>query len=231
MSETWDQQKDERTHRRKNLKYREVKEAIRNTTSVYEACEKLKVGNATVYAAIKRFRLRKPRSWETNHLFRVGKLRRLNPTSIIESEADRMWVGLLVGTECGLQATYEKSFGSTELKISLGMTDREYVAKFAQLCKTGPPRHTAPRRLGRGDVWSKELKGLRALMVLKEVLPYLLDNKLRQARRAIEFFSPTGYRRGYHTSQDVWPIAEFPFRKGAKPNRPIRRKTQGIPLP
>lgn len=130
-----------------------------------------------------------------------------------------MWVGLMVGTECGLLATYEKTFGSTELKISLGMTDREYVANFARICKVGPPRYSAPSAIGRSIVWSKNLKGLRALLVLKEVLPYLLGGKLKQARRAIEFFSPTGYRRGKFTSLDVWPPSDFPSRKGPKPKQ------------
>ena len=131
----------------------------------------------------------------------------------------------MIGTECGLLATYERSFGSTVLKVALVMTDREYVAKFAEICNLSPPNRTRHRPLGTAHVWRRDLKGLRALMVLKEVLPYLLGNKLKQAIRAIEFFSPTGYRRGFFTSDDVWPPSEFPNRKGPKPRniRPSKK--------
>lgn len=210
-----------RHHRRKNLKYHEVKDAIKGTKSVYEACEKLKVGNGTLYKAMKRFKLRKPMAWVIAHRFRLGRLRRLNLASIIESETDRMWVGLMVGTECGMWASYQKSFDITELKVGLGMTDRAYVERFAELCKVSPPRCIPAKVAGHSSVWSRNLRGLRALMILKEVLPYLLGDKARQARRAIEFFSPTGYKKRRFTSDQVWPSIEFPLRRKG-PRRRLR---------
>jgi hypothetical protein len=58
----------------------------------------------------------------------------------------------------------------------------------------------------------RSVKGLRALLILKDVLPYLMGEKLREAEAAIEFFSTTGYRKGRFRESEVWSPASFPHR-------------------
>lgn len=47
----------------------------------------------------------------------------------------------------------------------------------------------------------------------REILPFLIGQKLEEAKRALEFFSPDGYREGKYSAYDVWPDDEFPLRK------------------
>jgi len=91
------------------------------------------------------------------------------------------------------------------------MTDRPWVAKFSELCGLGLPHHIPPQKSGYKDVWQKTIKGLRALIILKDVLPYLMGEKLREAQAAIDFFSSTGYRKGKFRPADVWTPASFPL--------------------
>lgn len=202
--------------RRRNFEASEVKDAVEQAGTVFEACRILHTTNRSVYRAMERFGIPRPMRWRENHLFRLGTLRKQSPTSILGSPEARMWVGLMIGTECGLQASYEEKGGHTRLKISLGMTDRVYVARFAELCGVSPPRLARSKSVNNSDVWSREVTGLRAIIILKEALPYLLGEKRRQAERALEFFSPTGYRRGRFSSRDVWPRPLFPIRKGPR---------------
>jgi len=46
--------------------------------------------------------------------------------------------------------------------------------------------------------------------VLQEILQFLSGQKLEEARRALEFFAPDGYRKGRYGAYDVWPDDEFP---------------------
>jgi hypothetical protein len=69
-----------------------------------------------------------------------------------------------------------------------------------------------PSKPGYKEVWQKSIKGLRALIVLKDVLPYLMGEKLREAQAAIDFFSPTGYRKGRFRPADVWNPVGFAYR-------------------
>jgi hypothetical protein len=92
------------------------------------------------------------------------------------------------------------------------MTDRPWVAKFSELCGLGPPRHVPPNKPGYKEVWVRSVKGLRALLILEDVLPYLMGEKLREAEAAIEFFSPTGYRKGRFRPSEVRSPASFPYR-------------------
>jgi hypothetical protein len=69
-----------------------------------------------------------------------------------------------------------------------------------------------PSKPGYKEVWQKSIKGLRALIVLKDVLPYLMGEKLREAQAAIDFFSPTGYRKGRFRRADVWNPVGFAYR-------------------
>ena len=195
--------------------------ALRNSKSVYDVCKQLGVQNGSVYRAMRRFRISNPPAWHETHKERVATLRRSGISSIIHRESDRAYVGILIGTKAAIMARYENRYKNTKLLVPLGMTDRPWVAKFARLCRLGPPSLRPSHKKGHSDVWYKEISGLRALIILKDVRRYLLGEKLAEARRATEFFSPTGYRRGEYRSSDVWPPSEFPLRRKG-PSKKVR---------
>lgn len=159
---------------------------------------------------MKRFGIPKPAIWEELHRFKTGRLRKLGLSTIIESESSKAYVGIILGTEGGITLGYQRPRGITELRLIVGMTDRPWVAKFSELCGLGPARRIAPHKPGYKEVWQKVVKGLRALIILRDVLPYLMGEKLREAQAAIDFFSPTGYRKGKFRPADVWTPASFP---------------------
>jgi hypothetical protein len=161
---------------------------------------------------MKRFGIPKPTIWAEAHRFKIGRLRKLGLSTIIESETGKAYVGIVLGTEGGLTVGYQTHRAITELRLIVSMTDRPWVAKFSELCGLGPPRHMPPSKPGYKEVWQKSIKGLRALIVLKDVLPYLMGEKLREAQAAIDFFSPTGYRKGRFRPADVWNPVGFAYR-------------------
>jgi hypothetical protein len=196
----------------RNFRPEEVRAAVANSKSIYEACELLAAHNGSVYHAMKRFGIPKPEIWAEAHRFKIGRLRKLGLATIIESEAGKAYVGVITGTEGGLTLGYQPHRAITELRLIVGMTDRPWVAKFSELCGLGPPRRIPPSKPGYKEVWQKAIKGLRALLILRDVLPYLMGEKLQEAQAAIDFFSPTGYRRGRFKPAEVWLPASFPYR-------------------
>lgn len=194
------------------LRREDVIAAVANSKSIYEACDLLAAHNGSVYHAMRRFQIPKPAIWEEAHKFKIGRLRKLRLSSIIESETGKAYVGIILGTEGGLTIAYQRNRAITELRLIVSMTDRPWVAKFSELCGLGPPRHIPPGKPGYKEVWQKTIKGLRALIILKDVMPYLMGEKLREAQAAIDFFSPTGYRKGRFRPADVWTPINFPYR-------------------
>ena len=160
----------------------------------------------------RRFDIPKPAIWAEAHRFKIGRLRKLCLSTIIESESGKVYAAIILGTEGALTLGFQVRLAQTELRLIVGMTDKPWVAKFSELCGLGPPRRIPPRKPGYKEVWQKSVKGLRALMILKDVLPYLMGEKLREAQTAIEFFSPTGYRKGRFRPSDVWTPVSFPYR-------------------
>lgn len=191
----------------------EVEKAVRGSASIYEACARLGVQNSAVYRAMKRFGITKPAAWSDRHRFMIGRFRRLRPLAVLTSKTNRQFIGILIGTEGAIMVKFDKPTNNTGLIISISMTDRTWVARFTSLCGVGPPRLSRSSYQNHSDVWSKTIIGLRALMVLREVLPYLLGEKRLEALRAIEFFSPTGYRRGHFSARDIWLPSDFPLRR------------------
>lgn len=196
----------------RNFLEEDVIAAVSNSTSIHEACRLLAASNGSVYNAMRRFEIPKPAAWAQRHRYAVGRLRKLNLSCIIESEPDRAYAGVMLGTEGAITVGFQAHRNFTELRLILGMTDRPWVAKFAEICCLGPPRRIPAKRAGYKDVWQKTVKGLRALMILRDVSPYLMGERLREAQAALDFFSSTGYRKGRVKPSDVWKPADFPFR-------------------
>jgi hypothetical protein len=194
------------------LRREDVEAAVDNSRSIYEACALLAAHNGSVYRAMQRFEIPKPAVWEESHRFKIGRLRKLRLSTIIESETSKAYVSVILGTEGGMTLGYQSRREITELRLIVGMTDRPWVAKFSELCGLGPPRRVPPHKPGYKEVWQKTIKGLRALIILNGVLSYLMGEKLREAQAAIEFFSPTGYRKGRFRPAGVWRSAGFRYR-------------------
>jgi hypothetical protein len=97
------------------------------------------------------------------------------------------------------------------LQLDTAMVDPAPIYKLAEYYQLPAP--TAPiRNHDWRPQWRKNIAGLRALRVLKEISPFLLGEKLREAERALDFFSPFGNHRGCYRNGDIWPRAEFPLR-------------------
>lgn len=127
-----------------------------------------------------------------------------------------MYVADMIGTEGTITSGYDSTINSTRLKIQLGMTDGPWVEKFAELCGVGPPLKIPPKYRRLKDVFISQVRGLRALLILRDVLPFLMGGKLKEAKRALEFFSPTGCRRGRYRAMDIWNPSEFPWKDNRK---------------
>ena len=139
--------------------------------------------------------------------------RSLVPQVIIHSLDDRAWVGALVQGEGSIGSTYVRLTNSTSVNLDLRMTDWEPVFRFAELSGLPRPKKPQERPNRWQPLWRKNLVGVRAIRVLREIEPFLVGQKLREAHRAFEFFDPTGYHKGHHSSSTIWPPTEFPFRR------------------
>jgi len=110
----------------------------------------------------------------------------------------------------------------TVLLVIVRMTDKEWVSRFAEITQSTPPG-LGKRRPPKKNMWEKSITGLRALRLLQEIMPYLVGGKREEARRALEFFSPTGYRRGLFRNSEIWPREDFPLRRtgGRRPKKGV----------
>lgn len=162
----------------------------------------------------------RPNQWGKNSAAALEKARPTVPDVIILREIDRAWSASLFGGEGSITANYDERYNKTFLVTLLRMSDKNWVDHFAQLVGF---TESGERRKGKYKTqWDKTLVGKRALRFLIEILPYLYGSKKAEAIRAIEFFSPKGYRFGRYSSLEIWPPSEFPLRKrplSGKPNR------------
>ena len=197
---------------RRVLKADEVAGAVTRSGSVYEAARILGVRDPAVYRAMQRFGIKHPQIWRDRRRELSAKLRRKHLASIVTSEPNRLYAGTLVATEGSITSGYDSDIKSTRLKIIIGMTDRPYVVKFAEVCGVGPPREIPPRYKRRRIVWEKTVSGLRAILLLNDIMPYLMGEKRKEAQRALEFFSPTGYTKGKFRAAEIWPPSQFPLK-------------------
>jgi len=181
-----------------------IREAIARSDNPGLARNSVGVSKVTSRELMQRCKIDSPESWE--HHFAVGtKDGRRIPDVIISNEWDRTFVGTLVGTEGAITCRYEKTQRKTALLVIVEMTDRDYIARFAEIVGLSQPmsigRFTLP---GHRAKFRRTLMGLRALRVLREVTPMMYGDKKREARIAIESFAPTGYREGLVVPADVW---------------------------
>jgi len=72
---------------------------VANSRPIYEACKLLAAHNGSVYKAMKRFEIPKPAIWVEEHRFKIGRLRKLGLSTIIESESGKAYVAIILGTE------------------------------------------------------------------------------------------------------------------------------------
>lgn len=148
------------------------------------------------------------------------------PLLVLGDLEARVFVATMIGTEGSVTCSYNGRQKQTELVVRLDMTDREWVAKFASAVGLSPPPaegryHGENRR----KVFTRNPMGLRALRILNEVLPYLYGTKRAEALRAIDFFSPTGYRTGIHRPAEIFGNLEGRSKKSG------RMRTGGGGLP
>ncbi len=201
------------------LERKVVEEAIRKSANPDEAAKKLGTSRVSVYRVMKGLGIRPPSTWMARRLEALKTIVRQIPDPVIAQTKDRAWVAGLIGGEGSLRAAYNGDQDTTHLRIGLNMTDPAWIFGFSDRC--GLPRPSKARPPAKGskrNVWVKHISGLRALRVTREILPFLVGNKKKEAERAMTFFSPDGFRRGRFTGFDIWPSAEFPLR--------IRRNSQ-----
>jgi hypothetical protein len=108
---------------------------------------------------------------------------------------------------------YSKRVDVTSLDIRVQMTDPDPVFRLCDLGGVARPQKSLPKQLRHKPKWGCVFGGLRAYRILQEMLPFLFGEKLKEAKRALVFFAPNGYRKGRFGGYDVWPFDEFPLRK------------------
>jgi hypothetical protein len=181
----------------------------------------------TVYHTLKRFGLKPPLQWQANAVSAFNAAKPIIPQIIIERELDRAWSASLFGGEGCIAANYNERLDRTYLVTVLRMSDKEWVDHFSRLVGFSA---SGERRKGEYKTqWDRTLVGKRALRFLVEILPYLYGGKKAEALRAIEFFSPSGHRRGRHSSLKIWPSSEFPLRKRPLHSEPNKGRPRNIP--
>src|SRR2546428_2527727 len=123
-----------------------------------------------------------------------------------------LWaISPLVRSRCLETGIYHCATGISDL--SVGMTDSAPVFRFSDLVGlTRPSRPKQRANVKLKPLWRKDIAGLRAFRVLHEIQPFLAGERLRGAQKALTFFSPMGYHRGWFRPIDVWPPNEFPLR-------------------
>lgn len=201
-----------RKPRNRRISRHELKLAIDGSSSVYEAAQRIGVWDSAIYKALRRYHRSNPRLWRKSWMFRVGRLRKLGLHSIIRKREDRIYVADLTGTEGTITCGYDRTVDSTRLKIQVGMTDRPWVAKFARVCGVGHPLRLEPKYQRQKVVYVSQLSGLRALLVLKDIIPFLMGGKSKEAKRAVKFFSPTGFRKSRFRAMEIWDPSVYPWK-------------------
>jgi len=192
---------------------RYFEEVVRTSQNRWEAVRRLGYANPSIIDYhIKRFGIPRPPLWKLKP--EVSRQRRGRvPDVILPIATGRAWVGCLMQGEGLIGTHYSKKFDTTGLELRVGMIDSAPIFRFCDLVGIGRPKRPSPRASPRKPAWCAAACGLRAYRVLQEVLPFLMGEKLDEAKRGLAYFAPDGYRKGRHGGYDVWPVAEFPFRR------------------
>lgn len=186
-------------------------EVVRTSKTTQEAVDRL--GYATpsvVYYHLKKFGIERPRLWNERPSLREFMQRKI-PAVIIPATVGRCWVAGLVQGEGCFQARFRKQADATYLNLDVSMADPEPVFTFSDYVGLSHPSKPVKNH-GWKPNWHKNVSGLRALKVLQEIHPFLLGEKLKEAEKAIAFFTPFGIHSGCFGNRDIWPTGEFPWR-------------------
>ncbi|MBI2649449.1 MAG: helix-turn-helix domain-containing protein [Thaumarchaeota archaeon] len=180
--------------------------ALHATDSQIAAAHVLDIHPSQLYRLRKRYQIPAPESWKIKRLECLAKAWKHVPMPVIRTKGDRRFVGTMIGTEGSISCSYDAEELDTALVIIVEMTDREWVARFAEAIRVSPPRDKGQAILlpNRRPKFRRGASGLRALRILVEVMPYLYGQKLLEAKRAVEYFSPTGYTEGCHRAAEIW---------------------------
>jgi hypothetical protein len=186
---------------------------VKTSKTREEAVNRMGYANPSViYHHMKRFGIEPPTEWRLKPYVSLMRRERV-PKVIITAEGGRNWVAALVQGEGCIRTHYSKRFHVTSLEVYVAMTDSAPIFGFCDLVGKTRPQKSIPRHDGRKPVWWTSIGGLKAYRVLQEILPFLLGQKLEEARRGLEFFAPAGYTDGCFGGYEVWPENEFPLRK------------------
>jgi hypothetical protein len=186
---------------------------VKTSKTVGEAVQRLGYANPSmIWHHLKRLGVEEPAEWSKKPGVSRQRLGRV-PEVALKTEQDKSWVAALHQGEGAAIAQYSKKSDDTSLVLSVAMTDSAPIFKFCDLCGRRRPERPAPRPYPWKPIWIASIGGLRAFRVLQEILPYLVGEKLGEAKRALDFFAPDGYRKGRHTAYEIWPEGEFLLRK------------------
>jgi AraC-like DNA-binding protein len=185
---------------------------VKTSKNAREAASRLGYSHQnTVHYHMRRLGLQSPFEWSRWTLELGMYVQEKVPKVVIPALEGRVWVaGIIQGEGC-IMCDYLKTSGTTYLVLAVCMTDPDAIIKLSGYCEVPRPRK-AYLRGNYKPQWRKDLCGLRALRALREILPYLVGSKLREAERAISFFSPHGHHLGHFRAFDIWPPSEFPLR-------------------
>jgi len=189
------------------------REIINTSSTRNEAVQRLGYANPSIiYYHLKKLGMKRPPQWNLKP--EVSRQRRNRvPEVILRTEGDRIWVACLTQGEGLIGAHPSKKQDATALEIRIGMVDQDPIFHFCDLVGIKRPRRSGPRAYPRKCVWYAAIGGLRAYRALQEILPFLFGQKQDEAKRALAFFAPDGYRKGHYGGYDIWPPGEFPLRK------------------
>ncbi|MGA2663464.1 MAG: hypothetical protein ABSF83_00765 [Nitrososphaerales archaeon] len=184
---------------------------VQNSKDPHEAARRMGYHQTPIVRHhLKKLGIERPAEWRRRpHLSRV--MQEGIPETVIQTTVGRAWVAALIQGEGCIQSVYRRKSDTTYLELHTGMTDAGPINRLAGYL--GLPLPTKPSKNHEWKpLWRKNIAGLRALRVLREILPYLVGQKEREAKKAIEFFGPLGYHRGEFRNGDIWSRSEFPLR-------------------
>ena len=154
--------------------------------------------------------IERPLQWSKKPWNREAHQRHI-PEVIIPSKIGRLWVAGLVQGEGCFQARFYEEYDVTRFNIDVSMADSEPVFKFSDYVGLSHPSKPVKNHDWKPN-WHKNVSGLRAFRVLREIRPFLLGEKLKEAEKALAFFSPDGSHPGCFGNLEVWPRDAFPWR-------------------
>lgn len=187
------------------------KEVVETSKTRREVVSRLGYKDAgTIYYHLKRLGIPRPKEWVRKPGVRLQR-QSLVPEVLILSNESRAWVGALIQGEGCIQCRYYKEMQSTGLQLDTSMVDPAPIRKLAECYGLPAPSKTTKNHEWK-PLWRKNIAGLRAIRILREILPFLEGDKRREAEKAIDFFSPDGYHLGRFGNANIWPSTEFPLR-------------------